>query len=69
MELYITGDPVMLPVVEKIREQKTRIGKNRLKKWKEDISSGNSLLENLGITKQDRQKIFDIIEEIGEGYE
>ena len=70
MEMYISGDPVMYPVVEKIKNEKTSIGKRKIKKWKEDISSGMSLLNNLGMTEHDKQKIFDIIEQdLGEEYE
>ena len=70
LELYITGDPVMIPVLDKIKQEKINFGRKRVRKWKEDISSGESLLENLGITKQDKQKIFDIIEnDLGEKHE
>jgi len=63
MELYIAGDPVMLPVVEKIKYQKTTTGKRRLVKWKKEKIEGTTLLEELGVTDSDKQKIFDIIED------
>ena len=59
----------MLEVVERIKQEKTSIGKKRLSKTKKDYESGKELLEELGITDSDKQNIFDMIEMNMEEYE
>jgi len=69
LEKYINKDPTMLQVVERIKQEKTSIGKKRLSKTKKDYESGKELLEELGITDSDKQNIFDMIEMNMEEYE
>ena len=70
MELYISGDPVILPVIEKIKKEKTLLGKKRIKQWKQDVTAGERIMLDLGLTEDDKQQIFDIIEkDLGEKYE
>jgi len=69
LEKYINKDPAMLEVVEKIKQEKTSIGKKRLSKTKKEYESGQELLEELGITDSDKQDIFDMIEMDLEEYE
>lgn len=68
-ELYLQKDPDMLRVVEKIKQKKRVMGKQKLKRTKQDIDNGNRILEELGITDTDRQSIFDMIELSAEEYE
>ena len=60
-ELYLQKDPDMLCVIEKIKQQKKTMGKQKLKRTKQDIDKGNKMLEELGITDSDKQNIFDMI--------
>ena len=66
---YINKDPTMLQVVEDIKRENKTMGKQKLKKTKEDLERGNKLLEDLGITDSDKQNIFDMIEMDLEEYE
>ena len=68
-ELYLQKDPDMLCVIEKIKQRKKIMGKQKLKRTKQDIDKGNKLLEELGITDSDKQNIFDMIEMNMEEYE
>ena len=68
-ELYLQKDPDMLCVIEKIKQEKKIMGKQKLKRTKQDIDKGNKLLEELGITDSDKQNIFDMIEMNMEEYE
>ena len=68
-ELYLQKDPDMLCVVEKIKQKKRVMGKQKLKRTGKDIDKGNKMLEELGITDSDKQSIFDMIELDLEEYE
>ena len=68
-ELYLQKDPDMLCVVEKIKQKKRVMGKQKLKRTGQDIDKGNKMLEELGITDSDKQSIFDMIELDLEEYE
>ena len=61
MEMYISSEPEMLAVLEKIKE-KTNLSKKAKQNAKEELSQGQRLLEQIGITKEDKEEIFDIIE-------
>ena len=60
-ELYLEKDPDMLTVIEKVKQRKRVMGKQKLKRTKQDIDKGNKMLEELGITDSDKQNIFDMI--------
>ena len=68
-ELYLQKDPDMLTVIEKIKQRKKVMGKQKLKRTKNDIEKGNKMLRELGITDSDKQNIFDMIEMDLEDYE
>jgi hypothetical protein len=69
LEKYVNKDPAMLEIVEKIKQEKTSMGRKRLNKTKKDYESGIAALEELGITDSDKQDIFDMIEMDMEEYE
>ena len=62
LKMYVSQDPLMLQVVEKIKKQQKIMGKKRLQKTRKYYSSGDCLLQDLGITDSDKQDIFDMIE-------
>ena len=69
LKMYVNQDPLILPVVEKIKQNKKVMGRKKLKSTSKDYKAGASLLEDLGVTKIDKENIFDIIEAGGEHYE
>lgn len=62
IKMYINSEPEMLVVLEKIKHKKRKLGKLALKRARKDFLQGQEMLENLGITKKEREEIFDIIE-------
>lgn len=62
LEMYIRQDPLMVSIVDKIKAEKELMGKRRRSLILKDFNKGKEILEDLGITKLDKQKLFDIIE-------
>jgi len=59
---YIDNDPNILMYITKIKQEKSKIGKRKIIKQNEDIKQGNQTLQDLGITSQDIDFVFDLIE-------
>ena len=62
LKMYVSQDPLMLQIVERIKQNQKVMGKKRLYKTKKDYEQAKSILEDLGITETDKQDIFDMIE-------
>lgn len=69
LKMYVAQDPLMLQIVERIKQNQRVMGKKRLKNTKDDYEKGAKVLEDLGITESDKQDIFDIIAMETEDYE
>ena len=69
LRMYVSQDPIILPLIERIKNERRVMGKDKLKKTKKDYEKGSSLLRDLGITSSDRNDIFDMIEGDVEDYE
>ena len=69
LKMYVSQDPLMLQVVERIKQNQKVMGKKRLQKTSKDYDKSRDLLEELGITDSDKQNIFDLIELEGSDYE
>ena len=66
LRMYIGEDPVLDPVVQKIKKDKTSLGKRLIGLSQKDREAGTQTLEDLGITESDRSDLFDVIE-LGKG--
>ncbi len=62
LKMYIDNDPLLLSVVERIKGEKSKMGKKKLKNTKRDLDLGREIMKNLGITESDKQNVFDLIE-------
>ena len=62
LKMYITKDPTMTQVVDKIKERQNTMGKQKRRKSTAMIARGRTIMEDLGITPTDKEAIFDIIE-------
>ena len=62
LNMYIENDPLLLSVVEKIKNDKGKMGKKKLKNTRKDLDLGREIMNNLGITESDKQNVFDLIE-------
>lgn len=69
LKMYVAQDPLMLQIVERIKQNQRVMGKKRLKNTKDDYEKADKVLEDLGITESDKQDIFDIIAMETEDYE
>ena len=59
---YIKKDPTMMQIVEDIKKESNVMGKEKLKRTKQDLERGRELLKDLGISESDKEHIFDMIE-------
>jgi len=66
---YIKKDPAMMQVVEDIKKESNVMGKEKLRRTKQDLERGKNLLKDLGIYESDKENIFDMIEMDLEDYE
>lgn len=62
LKMYVSQDPLMLEIVERIKQNQKVMGKKRLQKTNKDYKESSTLLSDLGITKSDKEDIFDLIE-------
>ena len=51
-----------MKVIYKVKESAQVMGKRKLNRSKKDIEKGFGIMEQLGITKTDKEDIFDMIE-------
>lgn len=69
LKMYVSQDPLMLQVVERIKQNQKVMGKKRLQKTSKDYDKSRDILEELGITDSDKQSMFDLIELESDDYE
>ena len=62
LRMYISQDPTMLSVVEKIKRDQKIMGERKIKNTRKDYESASSIMVDLGITSADKRDIFDLIE-------
>ena len=62
VSLYTSKDPLMLQIVEKIKIGRKTMGKKKLNRTRQDLSKSDQILNDLGITKEEKENIFDMIE-------
>lgn len=68
LRLYVENDPKMMDVVEKIKEMEKTMGKKKITSSRKDLRTGEEMLSKLGITQDDREDIFDLLELKLEGH-
>lgn len=62
LKLYVSQDPLILPIVEKIKKDQRKMGKRKLNRTRKELAAGQSILKDLGITDSDKEDLFDMIE-------
>jgi hypothetical protein len=68
VSLYNSRDPLMLQLVEKIKIGRKTMGKKKLNRTRQDLDKSSQILNDLGITKEEKENIFDMIEMDTEEY-
>ena len=59
---YVSSDPRMVELVDELKQELLRIGKKSRMKALSDHEAGRTLLKNCGLTKADKNEIYDLIE-------
>ena len=65
VSLYLNKDPTMLSLIEKIKVDLKKMGRSKLKKVQTDYNKGENMLQELGLSENEKQKIYDFIESEG----
>ena len=63
VKLYVDNDLDMARVIEKIKLEKSTMGKRKRQNSRKEIEQGEQLMEELGLSKSERNFIYDLIEE------
>lgn len=63
LKMYISQDPLVLDVVERIKSKGKKMGKNRLKNTRKDYERSKKLESSLKLTEEEREELFDVIQE------
>jgi len=62
IDRYIAGDPRIIEIVSEVKENSTSMGKRNIKNSTSEITQGKDFASDLGLSDQERQKIYDILE-------
>ena len=63
VEMYVNNDLDMAKIVQKIKQSKSTIGKKLSSNAMRDIEKGEQMKEQLGLSENEKNFIFDLIEE------
>ena len=63
VRLYVDNDLDMSRVIEKIKLEKSTMGKRKRQNSRKEIKQGEQLMRDLGLSKSEKDFIFDLIEE------
>jgi len=63
VRLYVDNDFDMSRVIEKIKLEKSTMGKRKRQNSRKEIKQGEQLMRDLGLSKSEKDFIFDLIEE------
>jgi predicted DNA-binding protein YlxM (UPF0122 family) len=63
VKLYVDNDLEMAKIVERIKIEKSSMGKRKRKASVKEIEQGEEILHDLGLTENEKNFIFDLIEE------
>ena len=69
VKLYVDNDLDMARVIEKIKLEKSTMGKRKRQNSRKEIEQGEQLMQDLGLSKSEKNFIYDLIEEDFEGDE
>jgi hypothetical protein len=63
VELYVNNDLDFAKVVEKIKRDKSTIGKKKASRSVKEMREGETMMRDLGLTNNEKNFIYDLIEE------
>ncbi len=63
VKLYVNNDLDMARAVEKIKSENSTMGKRKRQNSRKEIEQGEYLMRDLGLSKSEKNFIYDLIEE------
>lgn len=63
VEMYVNNDLDMIKIIEKIKERKTTMGQIKRRNTRKEIEQGESMMQDLGLSNNEKNFIYDLIEE------
>jgi|TARA_B100001094_G_scaffold327093_1_gene384517 hypothetical protein len=63
VKLYVENDLDMMRAIEKIKLEKSTMGKKKRQNSKKEIEKGDRLMKDLGLSNSEKNFIYDLIEE------
>jgi hypothetical protein len=63
VEMYVKNDLDMIKVIEKIKIEKSTMGRLKREKSVKEIEKGENMMQDLGLSKNEKNFIYDLIEE------
>ncbi len=63
VKLYVDNDLDMARVIEKVKIERSTMGKRKRAKSVKEIEQGENMMEDLGLSNNEKNFIYDLIEE------
>ena len=63
VEMYVKSDLDMVKVIEKIKVEKSTMGKIKRRRSTKEIETGENMMQEICLSKNERNFIYDLIEE------
>lgn len=63
VKLYVDNDLDMARVIEKVKIERSTMGKRKCAKSVKEIEQGENMMEDLGLSNNEKNFIYDLIEE------
>jgi hypothetical protein len=63
VKLYVDNDLDMARVIEKVKIERSTMGKRKRAKSVKEIEQGGNMMEDLGLSNNEKNFIYDLIEE------
>tara|TARA_R100001082_G_C4312414_1_gene137358 strand:+ start:141 stop:470 length:330 start_codon:yes stop_codon:yes gene_type:complete len=61
LKMYVEQDPLMIQVVDKIKEKHKIMGKRKRANSIKDLEAGQDILDDFGISGKEKEDLFDLI--------
>jgi len=61
--MYVKNDLDMIKVIEKIKIEKSTMGKIKRERSTKEIETGENMMQDMALSKSERNFIYDLIEE------
>ena len=63
VKMYVDNDLDMIKVIEKIKVEKSTMGRTKRERSRKEIEKGETMMQEIGLSKNEKNFIYDLIEE------